>query len=328
MSRKPAAPVSRRHALALGAAGAAAGMTAAAAPARVFAAPRHVYDLAPHQVADGIWMVTGATEYFSEANGGAIVNIALLETPEGMIIVDTGASRRYGEALRAAARAIHPLGAREVLITHHHPDHYFGNQVFTDLPIRALGPTVDLAARNADAYADNLYRLLGDWMRGTEPAPPTRVLSPGPIQILGRRFRALALAGHTESDLALLDEATGTLIAGDLAFLDRAPTTPDADLARWRRSLAELSALAPAAILPGHGPFDRSRAALAQTQAYLDWLGTALREAAAQGLDMTEIMALSPPAQFAAMGAMPNEYHRSVAHLFPDVERAALPRAN
>ncbi|MGG7568682.1 quinoprotein relay system zinc metallohydrolase 1 [Rhodovulum sp. DZ06] len=326
-SRRP----SRRAALGLLAAAPAAlsvGLGAALAPARVFAAARHVYDLAPRQVADGIWMVEGATEYFTRENGGAIVNIALVETPRGVIVVDTGPSRRYGEALRAAAQLIHPLGAQEALITHHHPDHFFGNQVFADLPIRALGPTGLMATQMGDAYADNLYRMLGDWMRGTEPTPPTRVLQPGPVEILGRRFQALALKGHTASDLALLDEATGVLIAGDLAFLDRAPTTPDADIAEWRASIAALDALSPAAVIPGHGPFDPARASLRQTDAYLEWLDARLRRAAADGLDMMDIIREGPPGRFASLGAMPQELSRSTAHLFPTIEREVLPRAN
>jgi quinoprotein relay system zinc metallohydrolase 1 len=314
----------RRHALGLLAGGAAALLH----PRRVAAAARLTYDLRPRQVARGIWMIEGATEYFSLENGGAIVNTMLVETPEGVLVIDTGSSRRYGEALRAAAQAIHPLGARGVVNTHHHPDHFFGNQAFAELPIRALGETALLAARNGDAYADNMYRLLGDWMRGTEPIAPNRALTPGRIEIMGRAFDALPLGGHTEADLALLDVETGVLIAGDLAFLDRAPTTPDADPGRWAQSLVQLRALAPAAVIPGHGPFDTEGAALRQTGAYLDWLGEVLADGARRGLDMHELMRTPLPADFAAMGAQPTEFERSVAHLFPAAERAALPRAN
>ena len=80
-----------------------------------------------------------------------------------------------------------------------------------------------------------------------------------------------------------------------------------------------------AAILPGHGPLDRTGASLKQTTAYLEWLEKTLRTAADQGLDMVEIQALPMPAKFAAMGAMPQEFHRSVSHLFPDIELEALP---
>lgn len=311
---------SRRQTLAL--------MGAAAFVRPAQAARALTYDLSPVAVGNGVWMIEGAREYFSMENGGAIVNIALLQGQSGIIVVDTGSSLRYGEALRTLAEGLDFRGVSAVVNTHHHPDHFFGNQVFAQAPIYALGETIAAMQTDADAFSDNMYRLLGDWMRGTEPAIPRNVLMAGPVEIDGRRFTALPLAGHTVSDLALLDEETGTLIAGDLVFYERAPTTPHADLDLWRASLDTLAGLEPAAVLPGHGPLDRGGAAIAQTRDYLVWLEDSLRAAAAQGLDMVEIMQTPLPPEYAAMGAQPQEFERSVAHLFPEIERQVLPRAN
>lgn len=312
--------LSRRAALTL--LGAAATV---AAPSRPAAQPRLRYDLEPVPVADGVWMVEGSTDYFSMENGGAIVNCALIATEAGLVVVDTGSSLRYGEALSRAARFLTGQGVAEVVVTHHHPDHFFGSQPFADRPIRALGETIRLSRERADAYADALYRLLGDWMRGTEPTPPTSAMEPGPFAIGGRVFEAIALGGHTAADLALLDVKTGVLIAGDLAFLDRAPTTPDADIPRWKESLDVLETIEASAILPGHGPLDPAGAALRQTRAYLEWLDATLKDGAERGLDMVEVMDLQQPPEFAALGAQPAEFHRSVSHLFPRYEEEALP---
>lgn len=304
------------------------GAGALALAPRVHAQPRHQYALRPVEVADGLWMVEGRREYFTRENGGDIVNVAFARTDVGAVVFDTGSTRRFGEALRAAVTAAVPTGVAAVINTHHHPDHFFGNQVFADRPLRALAVTRALATEHGAGYADNLYGLLGDWMRGTEPVPPAETLEGGDFAIGGRPFRALPLAGHTEADLAILDLRTGTLIAGDLAFLDRAPTTPSADLPAWRASIDALQALGAGGVLPGHGPFDRTGAALGQTRAYLDWLERTLRDAAEQGLDFVEALRLPLPAEFAAMGAQPNEFERSVAHLFPSYELAALPRVD
>ena len=301
------------------------GLAAASLAPRVPAQARHQYGLVPVQVTADLWMIEGKTEYFSKDNGGAIVNCALLRTEAGLVIVDTGPSLRYGEALRAVANGLQPLGIAGVIITHHHPDHLFGNQAFADVPIHALPQTRALAATHGDSYADNLYRLLGDWMRGTEPVPPNQDIEISRLSTGGRDFEILPLAGHSEADLALLDLRTGTLIAGDLAFHDRAPTTPSADLATWRQSLDTLQAVDAAGILPGHGPLDRTGSSLEQTRRYLDWLETTLRKAADAGLDMVEIQAQPLPEEFAAMGAMPEEFYRSVSHLFPEIELDALP---
>ena len=289
---------------------------------------RHTYDLQPASVADGISMITGKPQYFDKSNGGAIVNCVLVETRAGVVIVDSGPSLRYGRTLRAIGEQL-PTGKIAAIInTHHHPDHFFGNQAFADVEIFGLEGTIQQARAEGDAFSDNMYRLLGDWMRGTEVVPPGSNVKPGKMEIGGRTFTVFGLAGHTAADMAILDDKTGTLIAGDLAFHNRAPTTPHADLDLWRQSLDKLAAVRAKAIIPGHGPVERTGASLVQTKAYLDWLERTLKQAAADGLSMMEVMSLDIPPQFAAMGAMPQEFHRSVAHLYADIERQSMPLSN
>ncbi|MEM7425487.1 MAG: quinoprotein relay system zinc metallohydrolase 1 [Pseudomonadota bacterium] len=315
--------LSRRSALAgLGAA------LLAGPPKPALTATRKTYDLKPKQVGDGLWMIEGSTEYFSGKNGGAIVNCALLETDDGVLIVDTGPSLRYGSALNQIATQLSGRGVAACVNTHHHPDHFFGNQVFADRPIYALGETATLAKNEGDAFSDNMYRLLGDWMRGTEVIPPNARLESSVLTVGGRSLRVLPLSGHTGADLALIDIKTGALIAGDLVFHDRAPTTPHADLVKWRQSLDEIEAAEPASVLPGHGPIDSTGQAVRQTRNYLDWLESTLTGAANDGLDMVEIMELPLPEEYAKMGAMPEEFHRSVSHLYPAIERKVMPLVN
>ncbi len=293
--------------------------------ASLAARPKLVYDLMPVQVADGVWMIEGTTEYFTNENGGAIVNCALIETDTGMVIVDTGPSLRYGEALAQIAAQMSVSGVAAIFNTHHHPDHYFGNQVFADKPIYALPGTRTAALRDGDGFSDNMYRLLGDWMRGTEPVPPNQGISSSTVSIGKREFVIYPLEGHTGADLAVLDKKTGTLITGDLAFLDRAPTTPSADLGKWGESIDLLTTVNAAAIIPGHGPFDKTGRSLVQTKDYLEWIEETLQTAAGEGLSMVELMDSTIPKRFVKMGAMPQEFHRSVSHLYPDIERKILP---
>ena len=126
----------------------------------VWSASRLNYDLAPKQVASGIWMIEGVPEYFTFKNGGAIVNCTLIETDDGMVLVDSGVSVRYGKALLDVVSQLGGKPVIEILITHHHPDHFFGNQAFEGVKSSALGKTVGEATQHADGYADNLYRLL------------------------------------------------------------------------------------------------------------------------------------------------------------------------
>lgn len=304
------------------------GAAAATAAPRVWAAPRLSYGLTPKRVADGIWMIEGLPEYFSFENGGNIVNTVFIETAEGAVVVDTGPSRRYGDELRAVVTEAVPLGIAAVLNTHQHPDHWFGNQVFAGERIIALPEAKAQMAMHGDAYSDALYRLVGDWMRGTEPLSPNEEFGGGEIEIGGRGFSIIPFSGHTAADMVVIDKATGTMITGDLAFLDRAPTTPDADMTVWQDSLDLMAAMQPSGIVPGHGPFDPAMRSLDQTGRYLEWLDGRFAAASEDGLDMVETMQAGLPDWVADMGAQPKEYERSVSHLFGDYELQALPKVN
>ncbi|QEN47312.1 quinoprotein relay system zinc metallohydrolase 1 [Pseudomonas protegens] len=285
------------------------------------------YSLKPRQIAAGTWLLEGSTDNFAKANGGNIVNSGFIVTDSGVVVIDSGPSKRYGEALRRAIAATTDKPVIQLLLTHHHPDHVLGNQAFGDVPIGALAGTSDLLRQQGEAMAENMYRMVGDWMRGTEVVLPTQVLEPGVLEVGGHRLRLLGLSGHTGADLAILDENTGVLFAGDLVFYERALTTPNSPgLGVWLEDLDTLQALPWKLIVPGHGPVASDTAPFAQMRDYLGWLDGLMRDGAAQGDDMAEMIRRPIPERFAGISLTRYELIRSVSHLYPRYERQRLQR--
>jgi len=310
----------RRQALAL-----LAGASACACCGAGYAA-RLSYDLAATEIASGTWAVHGRTEYFSLENGGNIVNVAFIEVPDGVVVIDTGPSRRYAEALLSLIEQTIP-GKRVLRVynTHHHPDHCFGNQVFDPAVLAAPQQVIDNIRDEGNALADNMYRLVGDWMRGTAPVLPTVALSEAREDIGGRDFSLYYKSGHTNSDFVLRDDKSGVLFCGDLAFLHRAPTTPHADIETWQESISQLGDIDREIILPGHGPSDSSGESLEQTADYLDWLDATVRQALDRGLTMNEAMLSEIPARFGSLDVVQAEFERSVVHLYLRLESQLMP---
>lgn len=287
------------------------------------------YQLQPRQIAEGVWLVEGSTDNFAAENGGNIVNVGFIETAAGVVVIDTGPSRRYGEALRQRIEQVTGKPLLRVLLTHHHPDHVLGNQAFSDVPIAALPGTTRLLAEQGDGMAENMYRLVGDWMRGTEVVLPSEALEDGELEIGGRRLRLLALRGHTGADLAILDERSGVLFAGDLLFYQRALTTPNSPgLDVWLADLDRLEALPWKQIVPGHGPLATDAAPFMQMRDYLGWLDGVLRQGAEQGAEMNELIRAPIPERFAGVSLSRYELIRSVSHLYPRYERNAMGRVD
>lgn len=292
-------------------------------------APAHAkllnYNLAAAEIAKGTWAVHGANEYFNIDNGGNIVNVAFIEVPDGIVVIDTGPSKRYGEALLALIEKTIP-GKRilRVYNTHHHPDHCFGNQVFDNSLIAAPQGVIDNLKLEGEGFAENLYRLVGDWMRGTALSIPGVSLDAAFEEVGGRRFSLYYLSGHTSSDFVVRDDETGVLFTGDLAFMFRTPTTPHADIATWQQAIASLDGTDKALIFPGHGPQDEKGESLEQTADYLHWLDDNLRTSVEQGLTMNEAMALPIPSRFNSLSVLRTEYERSVVHLYPQLEDSIM----
>lgn len=316
--------IHRRKALALMATTSAAAFV----PAFDVSAAPLTYTLKPKRLTDGVWMIPGAQEAITIKNGGAIANVVILDTSEGAVIVDTGPSRRYGLALADTARQLTGKDIARVYITHFHPDHVFGNQAFSADQIAAPKGVIDGLKAMGEMFADAMYRTAGDWMRGTELVLPTKVVDGGVEDFGNRRIRALPMRGHTDSDLVLFDELTGIVIAGDLVFLDRAPTTPNADIERWRINLANLGGIPHRLMVPGHGPAESNTRGIEQTRDWLVAINDIISTSFDRGLSMTEAMAQPLPDWTKTIALARYEFQRSVAHLYPKLEADRLPRVD
>ncbi len=286
------------------------------------------YRLVAQPVAKDVYAFIGKTEDFDTVNGGNIVNTGFIVGAEGIVVIDSGPSLRYGQQMRRAIARVSDKPVVLVINTHHHPDHFLGNQAFADVPIGALADTRQGIATEGNAFAENLFRMSGNWMKGTEVQVPNRTLAAGKFAVAGRALRLVALDGHTGADLVVIDEQSGVLFAGDLVFNGRAPTTPHADVGHWLAALDQLEKLTRESgfttLVPGHGAVTRDAAPIRQTREWLKWLTTSLREAARAGLDMNEVLARPLPAAYDGLPMGMAEYRRSVGHLFPAFEQDAL----
>lgn len=282
------------------------------------------YPLQPQQIAADTFVLEGKTEDFSKDNGGFIVNSGYIVTKDGVVVIDTGSSRRFGEQQRVLSEQATGKKVIRVYITHHHPDHFLGNQAYSDLPIYALPATTQGVKQEGEMFSSNMYRLIGDWMRDTSVVAPNQEAKLGREIIGGHELEFLAFKGHTHGDLAIFDHTTGVLFAGDLVFNQRAATTPHADIIDWLASLEQLLNIPFKVLVPGHGQVTQNDQAIGQTRAYLVWLQTILQQAAANGLDMNEVMATPIPVGFKQVALAQSELRRSVAHLYPALEAAQL----
>lgn len=215
--------------------------------------------LSPRQVAPQVYVVRGAAAEPGAANDGAVVNTAFIVGPRGVVVIDSGPHRRYGEALFAAIRRATRLPVRLLINTHPHPENVLGNVAFArrGVPILAAARTRELMQLRCPVCVKSFSARLGvGRMRGTEIVLADRTVSePQIIEVAGLRLRLLPFAGaHSDSDLAVLEETTGVLFAGGLLNVGEIPSLREARVTGWLDALDALRSLPFSQVVPGHGP--------------------------------------------------------------------------
>ena len=286
------------------------------------------YKLTPKLIAENTYVFVGKSEDFSFKNGGNIVNTGFIVTSDGVIVIDTGPSLRYGQQMRAAIATVTNKTINRVYITHHHPDHFLGNLAFKDVPVYALEETIQNINNEGAGFADNLYLMVGDWMRGTDVLAPNKKTKASKVSIGGHQLELLALSGHTSGDMALFDHSTGVLFSGDLIFHERTLTTPHAKINQWLKALNTLDGLSLNVLVPGHGPVTSDKAPITDMVDYLTWLDATFTKAARDGFTMTDAMGIKLPSRFQSNALLKSEFSRSVTHLFSKYENKIFERVN
>ena len=221
-----------------------------------------------------------------------IANIGFIVGSRCVAVIDTGGSVRIGRTLRAAIRQHTALPVCYVINTHVHVDHVLGNIAFRDDKPQFVGH-VQLGAALARSRAFFLREFAGDF---DTPASADQIVAPDldvkdTLELdLGDRKLSLRAwpPAHTDCDLTVFDEASGTLWTGDLLFRERIPVL-DASVKGWLAAIGDLAKVPAKAVVPGHGKVGHDlAAALAPERRYLEALVVAVRADLAEGKSLND----------------------------------------
>ena len=191
------------------------------------------------------------------------VNVHVVVTDDGLVLVDTGLPGRAPAIERALHGIKCSLGeVRTVLVTHHHPDHVGSlAEVKRRSGARLVAHAADAphitGAFPATPPAGFVGKLVSRLIGTVEPTKLDQLAGDGAEPLPG--FTALHTPGHTRGHLSfLLDRDGGILFAGDAAGSRSGRVSPPpgpvtADPAEARESLKRLAGEQFTHAVFGHG---------------------------------------------------------------------------
>lgn len=277
------------------------------------------------KIAPGVFVRVGEHALMTAENLGAISNAGFVIGEKFVAVIDTGGSYCDGLRLKAALREKTDLPIKYVINTHVHPDHIFGNAAFAGEGVEIVGheKLPRSLAERGKFYLSNFERLMGkEALNGTVIVPPTITVKDRlQLDLGGRKLTLQAHAtAHTDNDLTVFDETTGTLFTGDLVFQGHLPVI-DGKLLGWQKSLEHLSNTPAKRAVPGHGPASIGWPEGAQPQIrYLQVLTKDLRAFIGDGLFMQEAQSKAAQSESKKWELFDEFNARNVAAGFAELE--------
>ncbi len=269
----------------------------------VFVLTAALFSLATHadyqpkaeKVVDNVYAIVGPLGQRGAENDGLNANFGFVVTNQGVILIDSGASRLGAEKIEAAIRAVSERPVRWVINSGSQDHRWLGNDYFAGkgAEIIALARTAATQAQYAEQHLTGLRHFLGDRLAGTRPLPATTTLA-GEGATLERGGETLELAytdAHFPGDARVWLPKRGVVFTGDLVYVDRMlGVLPWSSVRHGQRAFHALEALQPAHIVPGHGRVCDLAQAKRETGDYYDFLVNKVGAAAKDMESMSEVL--------------------------------------
>lgn len=229
-----------------------------------------------------------------------VPNVGIVVGRETVLVIDCGLGIESAENVLRAARELAPGRQVALTVTHAHPEHGFGAQVFKgQAHIFYNSAQRDHLARSGQSLLDGFraavlppgQRHLLDGIVLTPPDLAYEV-ERARLDLGGRevQFRTYGTA-HSPGDQIIVLPAERIVFAGDLIEERMFPIVPffppmigadDIDLARWEAALREIAGLQPRLIVPGHGNLGGPEIA-EEVRRYFSEVGALVRSAGGGG---------------------------------------------
>jgi glyoxylase-like metal-dependent hydrolase (beta-lactamase superfamily II) len=242
------------------------------------------------QLSEHAWAYTAE----GDPNTGVIIG------DDAVLVADTQATPAMAADVIRRIREVTDKPIRYVVLTHYHAVRVFGASAYQPQQILASQDTYDLIVERGEADKASEIGRFPRLFRNVESVPPgltwpTMTFTGKMTVWLGKLEVQLLQVGrgHTKGDTVVWLPQERTLLSGDLVEFDATPYAGDAYFQDWPKTLENIAALQPLALVPGRGPALKGEAQVKQgldaTRGFISDVWTHVKAGAAAGKTLNAV---------------------------------------
>ena len=264
---------------------------------KIFFIPSILVAFEIKEIEEGIYVHYGVHEETNKRNKGDICNIGFIVGKKSIMIVDPGGTQIIGNKLLEKVREISSLPISHIVITHSHPDHFFGAEAFVKENAKIIGhEKLNRSLRsNFDFYKNLQFTNTGvDIIKNAKLVEANILVKTNKKKLidLGQRIIEIKAwsSGHTDNDISVYDKKTKTFWSENI-FVERTPSIR-ASILGWRKNLEEILKMDIKIIVPGHGKVTGKNQAIKPMISYFDRIIKQIRELHKNNKSLKETISL------------------------------------
>lgn len=247
------------------------------------------------KVHEDIYMVRGVDAIPSVENRGFISNAFAVLTREGWVVIDTLSTPELSKEFVEHLMRIKKLPVKYVIVTHYHPDHWYGAKTYKELGAKIIAHKKLMEfyhSGEARLALEDAKRRFGDLFKSVVLVPPDVVVEDKYTLTVGdKTFEIIYMEpAHTDNDLVVYIPSLRVLFVGDLVVYNRIPFMEDrsASSKGLVEALKRIKEMRAQVLLGGHNePMDMS--AVDFTLGYVHFLRSNIKRLKEEGKSIDQI---------------------------------------
>jgi len=252
--------------------------------------PALAYELEIQPVVDNVYALVGTINQRSAENFGDNATFGVIVTPDGVVLVDAGASWKGAELIDQTIDQITDQPVKYVINTGGQDHRWLGNdywQAHGATVISSISSETERFAR-LDQELASMVKFLGDAFDGTTPAKADITFDASyTLEFGGETLEIIhpETGGHTPGDSFVWMADKSVMFSGDIVFYERMLGFGEERFLNWIAGFEVMAAYAPEFVVPGHGHVTDLSGATHDTYDYLVNLRDKMRAYIAEGGD-------------------------------------------